>query len=86
MSSSSDEKLNRAQYAEIPKTTNSDEDAPPPPPVKTRFEKIAEHNPLIAESNETFVKKAGEIVQRAHILQDLLDKIYQSAKNAINMI
>jgi hypothetical protein len=41
---------------------------------------------LVAESNEAFVKKAGEIVAKAHILQDLLDKIYRSTKNSIFMI
>ncbi len=55
-------------------------------PVKTRFEKIAENNLLVAKSNEGFVKKAGQIMAKAHILQELLDKVYQSAKNAIQVI
>lgn len=54
--------------------------------MKTRFEKIADHSPVVAKSNESFIKKAGEIMAKAQILQELLDKVYQSAKNAIQVI
>lgn len=46
------------------------------PVVKTRFEKIAENNMLVAKSNESFIKKAGQIMAKAHILQELLDTVY----------
>jgi hypothetical protein len=40
-------------------------------------------NPLVADGNRQFLKKTGTILSKTQALQELLDRVYQTTKQAI---